>query len=327
MLEQRNLGALTVSALGLGCMGMSQSYGPADEEESARTLHRALDLGVLFLDTADIYGEGHNERLLGRVLGERRDDFVLATKFGNRRGEDGTRFVDNRPEWIREACEASLKRLNTDFIDLYYMHRRDPDVPVEESVGAMAELVQEGKVRHLGLSEVSAETLRAATEVHAISALQSEWSLFTRGLEAEIVPTARELGVGIVPYSPLGRGMLAGALTAQDDLSTDDFRRNHPRWTGENREHNLRLVARVRELAGEAGCTPVQLALAWLLHQGEDVVPIPGTKRVEYLEEDVGATDVRLSVDVLRAIDEIVPPGGSAAGERYPAAFMSAVER
>jgi aryl-alcohol dehydrogenase-like predicted oxidoreductase len=327
MLEQRNLGALTVSALGLGCMGMSQSYGPADEEESARTLHRALDLGVLFLDTADMYGDGHNERLIGRVLAERRDDFVLATKFGNRRREDGSRFVDNRPEWIREACDASLQRLNTDVIDLYYMHRRDPDVPIEESVGAMAELVQAGKVRHLGLSEVNAETLRAAAGVHAISALQSEWSLFTRGLEAEIVPAARELGIGIVPYSPLGRGMIAGALTSQADLSAGDFRRDHPRWTGENLEHNLGLVARVRELAEQAGCTPVQLAIAWLMHQGEDVVPIPGTKRVKYLEENAGAADVRLSEDLLRALDEVVPPGGGAAGERYPAAFMGAVER
>jgi aryl-alcohol dehydrogenase-like predicted oxidoreductase len=308
-------------------MGMSQSYGPADEEESARTLHRALDLGVLFLDTADIYGTGHNERLIGRALSRRRDDFVLATKFGNRRDDDGRRFVDNRPEWIHQACDASLQRLGTDVIDLYYMHRRDPDVPVEESVGAMAELVQAGKVRHLGLSEVSAETLRAAAAVHPISALQSEWSLFTRGLEAEIVPAARELGIGIVPYSPLGRGMIAGALTSQDALSADDFRRNHPRWTGENLEHNLGLVARIRELAGQAGCTPVQLALAWLLHQGEDVVPIPGTKRVTYLEEDVGAADVTLSEDVLRAIDEIVPPGGAAAGERYPESFMAAVER
>ena len=322
MLEQRNLGALTVSALGLGCMGMSQSYGPADEDESVRTLHRALDLGVLFLDTADMYGDGHNERLIGRALAQRRDDFVLATKFGNRR--DGQRrWVDNRPEWIREACEASLRRLGTDVIDLYYMHRRDPGVPVEESVGAMAELVQAGKVRHLGLSEVSAETLRAAAAVHPIAALQSEWSLFTRGLEAEIVPAARGLGVGLVPYSPLGRGMVAGALTSQEELSEDDFRRNHPRWSGENLEHNLGLVRRVRELAGEAGCSPVQLALAWLLHQGDDVVPIPGTKRVKYLEEDVAALDVRLSEDVLRALDEL----GAPAGERYPAAFMGAVER
>ena len=322
MLEQRNLGALTVSALGLGCMGMSQSYGPADEDESVRTLHRALDLGVLFLDTADMYGDGHNERLIGRALAQRRDDFVLATKFGNRR--DGQRrWVDNRPEWIREACEASLRRLGTDVIDLYYMHRRDPGVPVEESVGAMAELVQAGKVRHLGLSEVSAATLRAAAAVHPIAALQSEWSLFTRGLEAEIVPAARGLGVGLVPYSPLGRGMVAGALTSQEELSEDDFRRNHPRWSGENLEHNLGLVRRVRELAGEAGCSPVQLALAWLLHQGDDVVPIPGTKRVRYLEEDVAALDVRLSEDVLRALDEL----GAPAGERYPAAFMGAVER
>jgi aryl-alcohol dehydrogenase-like predicted oxidoreductase len=327
MLEQRNLGGLTVSALGLGCMGMSQSYGPADEEESARTLHRALDLGVLFLDTADIYGDGHNEKLIGRVLGERRDDFVLATKFGNRRDAEGNRFVDNRPEWIREACDASLQRLGTDFIDLYYMHRRDPDVPIEESVGAMGELVQAGKVRHLGLSEVSAETLRAAAGVHAIAALQSEWSLFTRGLETEIVPAARELGIGIVPYSPLGRGMIAGALTSPDSLSADDFRKGHPRWSGENLERNLALVARVRELAEQAACTPVQLALAWLLHQGEDVVPIPGTKRVKYLEEDVDAAGIALADDVLRALDEVVPPGGSAAGERYPASFMAAVEQ
>jgi aryl-alcohol dehydrogenase-like predicted oxidoreductase len=326
MLEQRNLGALTVSALGLGCMGMSFAYGPGDDDESIRVIHRAHELGVTFLDTADLYGWGANEELVGRAVAGRRDDFVIATKFANRQDEQGNRFVDNRPEYIREAIDASLRRLGTDYVDLYYMHRRNPDVPIEESVGAMAELVQAGKVRHLGLSEVSAETLRAAAAVHPIAALQSEWSLFTRGIEDDIVPTARELGVGIVPYSPLGRGMLAGVLTSQDDLSSDDFRRNHPRWTGENREHNLRLVARVRDLAGEAGCTPVQLALAWLLHQGPDVVPIPGTKRVKYLEEDVGATDVRLSEDVLRAIDEIVPPGGAAAGERYPESFMAAVE-
>jgi aryl-alcohol dehydrogenase-like predicted oxidoreductase len=306
-------------------MGMSQSYGPADEDESVRTIHRALELGVTFLDTADMYGSGHNEALVGRAIAEHRDDFVIATKFGNRR--DGERrWIDNRPEWIHEACDASLRRLGIEEIDLYYMHRRDPGVPIEESVGAMAELVHAGKVRHLGLSEVSADTLRDAASVHPIAALQSEWSLFTRGLEAEIVPVARELRVGLVPYSPLGRGMLAGALTSPEELTEDDFRRLSPRWQGENLEHNRTLVARVRELAAEVGCTPVQLALAWLLHQGPDVVPIPGTKRVRYLEENVAATDVVLTADQLRAIDELVPPG-AAAGERYPEAFMGAVER
>ena len=324
MLEQRNLGALTVSQLGLGCMGMSQSYGPADADESIRTIHRALELGVTFLDTADAYGRGRNEELLARALAGRRGDYVLATKFGNR--FDGRRrWVDNRPEWIREACEGSLRRLHIDVIDLYYMHRRDPDVPIEESVGAMAELVQAGKVRHLGLSEVSGQTLRAAVAVHPIAALQSEWSLFTRGLEREIVPTARELGVGIVAYSPLGRGMLAGALAAPEEMTADDFRRNHPRWSGANLERNRALVARVRSLAEEVGCTPVQLALAWLLRQGDDVVPIPGTKRVRYLEEDVSAVDVSLTADQLRAIDELVPPG-VVAGERYTEEMMAMVE-
>src|SRR3954452_6528746 len=249
MLEQRNLGALTVSALGLGCMGMSFAYGPGDDEESIRTIHRALELGVTFLDTADIYGAGANEELVGKAIAGRRDDFVLATKFANRTDADGNRFVDNSPDWIRTAIDDSLRRLGADFVDLYYMPRRDPGVPIEESVGAMAELVQAGKVRHLGLSEVSADTLRTAAQVHPIAALQSEWSLFTRALEAEIVPAARELGVGIVPYSPIGRGMLAGALTTTESLAADDFRRNHPRWTGEALDHNLGLVRRVRELA------------------------------------------------------------------------------
>ncbi len=321
MLEQRNLGALTVSALGLGCMGMSFAYGPGDDDESIRVIHRAHELGVTFLDTADAYGVGANEELVGRAVAGRRDDFVIATKFANRTDADGNRFVDNRPEYIREAIDASLRRLGTDFVDLYYMHRRNPDVPIEESVGTMAELVQAGKVRHLGLSEVSAETLRAAAAVHPIAALQSEWSLFTRGLEDEIVPTARALGVGLVPYSPLGRGLLTGALTSLDELSEDDWRRSNPRWTGENLEHNLALVRRVRETAEQADATPAQVALAWVLAKGDDVVPIPGTKRLRYLEQNVAAADVRLSPEQLAELDEL----GEAAGARYPEGMMGAV--
>ena len=325
MLPQRSLGGLTVPAPGLGLMGMSEFYGPTDDDESIRTIHRALELGVTFLDTADMYGSGHNETLLGRAIADRRDDVQIATKFGNRR-EGDRRWVDNSPEWIRAACDASLRRLGTDHIDLYYMHRRDPGVPIEESVGAMAELVTAGKVRHLGLSEVSAQTLRAAATVHPIAALQSEWSLFTRDLEAEIVPTARELRIGIVPYSPIGRGLLSGALTSADTLSPDDFRKQHPRFTGANLERNLERVARLRELASELGCTPVQLALAWLVNQGEDVVPIPGTKHVKYLEENVGAVDVqRRFADRLRELDELFPPG-AVAGERYTEAGMATVE-
>ncbi len=319
-MKQRQLRDLTVSAIGLGCMGMSEFYGPSDEDESIATIHRALDLGVTFLDTADMYGSGHNEQLVGRAIAGRRDEVQLATKFANRR-ENGRRWVDNRPEWIREACDASLRRLGVERIDLYYMHRRSPEVPIEESVGAMAELVSEGKVAHLGLSEVNPETLRAANAVHPITALQSEWSLFTRELEREIVPTARELGVGIVPYSPLGRGELTGGAEINAD---DDFRRNSPRFQEGNRERNLELVRRAREIAEEVGCTPAQLALAWLLHQGEDVVSIPGTRQPSRVEENAAAVDIELTDEQLRALDEAFPPGATA-GDRY--ADMAPIEQ
>jgi aryl-alcohol dehydrogenase-like predicted oxidoreductase len=302
-------------------MGMSFAYGPGDDDESVRVIHRALELGVNFLDTADIYGAGANEELVGRAVAGRRDDFIIATKFANRT-VDGQRMVDNRPEYIREAIDASLRRLGTDHVDLYYMHRRSPDVPIEESVGAMAELVAAGKVRHLGLSEVNAETLRAAAAVHPITALQSEWSLTTRGLEEEIVPAARELGIGIVPYSPIGRGLLSGALTDTDSLAPDDFRRNSPRFSRENLEHNLALVRRVREAAEDLGATPAQVAIAWVLAKGDDVVPIPGTKRLQYLEENIAAADVSLGADVIAELDSL----GEAAGARYPEAMMGAIE-
>ena len=321
-MKQRQLSDLTVSAIGLGCMGMSEFYGESDDEQSVATIRHALDIGVTFLDTSDMYGSGHNERLVGRAIAGRREEAQVATKFGIRR-EGSERRIDNSPEWIREACEASLSRLAIDRIDLYYMHRRNPEVPIEESVGAMAKLVSEGKVAHLGLSEVSAETLRAACEVHPIAALQSEWSLFTRDLEQEIVPKARELGVGIVPYSPLGRGELTGAL---GEITADaDFRRSAPRFQQANRERNLRLVERLRELADELGATPAQLALAWLTHQGEDVVPIPGTRRVKYLDENAAAVDIELSDQQLRELDELFPPG-AAAGDRYTSAGMQSVE-
>jgi aryl-alcohol dehydrogenase-like predicted oxidoreductase len=318
-MKQRTLRDLDVSAIGLGCMGMSEFYGPSDEQESIATIQHALDIGVTFLDTSDLYGSGHNEQVVGKAIAGRRDEVQLATKFAIRR-EDGRRWVDNSPEWIREACDASLARLQTDRIDLYYMHRRNPDVPIEESVGAMAELVEQGKVGHLGLSEVNAETLRAANAVHPIAALQSEWSLFTRGLEAEIVPTARELGVGIVPYSPLGRGELTGSV---DMSAEDDFRRSSPRFQQGNRERNLELVEQLQQLAGEIGCTPAQLALAWLLHQGDDIAPIPGTRRTDRLEENAAAADIELTREQLDRLDELFPPG-AAAGDRY--ADMSVVE-
>jgi aryl-alcohol dehydrogenase-like predicted oxidoreductase len=318
-MRQRHLRDLTVSAIGLGCMGMSEFYGPSDEAESIATIHRALDVGVTFLDTADMYGSGHNEQLVGKAIAGRRGEVQLATKFAIRR-ENGTRRIDNSPEWIREAIDGSLRRLGVEQVDLYYMHRRNPDVPIEESVGAMAEQVQAGKVAHIGLSEVNADTLRRANAVHPIAALQSEWSLFTRELEREIVPTARELGVGIVPYSPLGRGELTGSVDISDE---NDFRRSSPRFQQGNRERNLERVERAGEIAQAVGCTPAQLALAWLLHQGDDVAPIPGTRRAERLEENAAAADIELSSEQLRALEEAFPPGGTA-GDRY--ADMAAVE-
>jgi aryl-alcohol dehydrogenase-like predicted oxidoreductase len=317
----RMLGGLGVSALGLGCMGMSQSYGAGDEVESIATIHRALDLGVPFLDTADVYGDGRNEILLGRAVAERRDEVVLATKFGLVR-DDGSMRTDGRPEYVRAACDASLIRLGVDHIDLYYQHRVDRAVPVEESVGAMAGLVAAGKVRWLGLSEVSAATLQRAAAVAPIAALQSEWSLWTRDLEAELVGAARRLGVGIVAFSPLGRGFLTGTLTSPDDFGPDDFRRGNPRFQGENFTANLRLVQVVRAVADERGCTPGQLALAWVLAQGDDVVAIPGTKRRTYLEENVGALAVELTAEDLARLD-VAMPAGSAAGGRYAQAGYS----
>jgi aryl-alcohol dehydrogenase-like predicted oxidoreductase len=324
-LQMRTLGTvapLTVSELGLGCMGMSEFYGRRDEGEAVATIHRALDLGVTFLDTADMYGPFTNEQLVGRAIAGRRDEVQLATKFGNERLPDGTRLgINGRPEYVRSACDASLRRLGVDHVDLYYQHRVDKTVPIEETVGAMAELVAAGKVRHLGLSEASATTLRRAHATHPITALQSEYSLFTRDLEDEILPTLRELGIGLVPYSPLGRGILTGAITSDSSLDEGDSRRSayFPRLNGEGLRANLRLVDRVRTIAEELGCTPGQLALAWVLAQGDDelgVVPIPGTKRVRYLEENVGAASVELTAADLAALDEAVPRG-AVVGERY----------
>ena len=298
-------------------MGMSQSYGPADEAESLRTLDRALELGVYFLDTADAYGDGANERLLARALRGRRARVFLATKFGIRHDGPMGSSICGSPEYVRSRCEASLARLETDHIDLYYQHRVDPEVPIEETVGAMAELVSEGKVRYLGLSEASSDSLTRASSVHPITALQSEWSLWTRDLEPEVLGVARSLGVGIVPYSPLGRGFLSGRLRSPQDFAEDDFRRQHPRFQGENFQRNLELVAQVEKLALELGVTPAQLAIAWLLHQGEDVIPIPGTKRVSTLEENAGAAALILTDDQVQALSSLFPPG-AAAGGRYP---------
>lgn len=316
-MKQRQIGAdgPWVSELGLGCMGMSFAYGKRDDDASAQTLRRALDLGVTHFDTADMYGWGHNEELIGRTLGSRRDEFVLATKFGNR--SDGQRrLVDSSTAWAREACDASLRRLGVDTIDLYYLHRRNPATPIEDTVSAMADLVRAGKVRWLGLSEVSPQTLRAAHAVHPVSAVQMEYSLFTRFVEAEMLDTCRELGVALVAYSPVGRGLLTGAVTSVDSLADDDFRRSQPRFSPENFGANVALVAAVREFAAELGVTPAQAAIAWLLAQGDDVLPIPGTKRIAYLEENLRAADLVLTADQLARLAAAAPPD-LVAGERY----------
>jgi aryl-alcohol dehydrogenase-like predicted oxidoreductase len=309
---------LEVSMQGLGCMGMSQSYGKSDPDESRATIHRALDLGVTFLDTANVYGDGHNEVLVGRAIADRRDEVILATKFSISRDASGEMHINGRPEYVRECIDASLERLGVEYVDLYYQHRVDLTVPIEETVGAMAELVTAGKVRHLGLSEASSASLERAVAVHPIAALQSEWSLWTRDLEVDVVATARRLGIGLVPFSPLGRGFLTGAIKSPDDFDENDFRRNNPRFQGENFTKNLELVDAVRALAEQKGCTAGQLALAWVMAQGEDVVPIPGTKRRTYLEENVAAGDVVLTDDDLGRLDALAPQG-VAAGGRYPA--------
>ncbi len=329
-METRELGrsGLKVSGIALGCMGMSEFYGKRDDEESIATIHRALELGVNFLDTADAYGPFINEELVGQAIRGRRDDVVLATKFGIVRDPSNptTRIIKGTPEYVRSACEASLLRLGVKTIDLYYLHRVDENTPIEETVGAMAQLVREGKVRHLGLSEVSVNTLRRAHAVHPIAALQSEYSLWSREPEDGILGACRELGIGFVAYSPLGRGFLSGKISAPSDLVEGDTRRNYPRFQGENLQKNLQLLSRIREIAAEKGCTPAQLALAWLLAQGSDIIPLVGTKRRAYLEEDVGAVNVRLSQEDLHRIDE-VSQRGAFAGERYPESLRKLLNR
>ena len=325
-MENRKLGTqgLEASAEGLGCMGMSEFYGQADEGEAIATIHRALDLGVTFLDTADMYGPFTNEKLVGKAISGRRDEVVLATKFGNERGEDGSRIgINGSPDYVRRAIDASLQRLGVDHVDLYYQHRVDRSVPVEETWGALAEVVRAGKVRHVGISEAAPETIRRAHAVHPVTALQTEWSLWTRDVEDDgVLETVRDLGIGFVAYSPIGRGFLSGQIRSVDDLADDDFRKHHPRFQGDNFARNLELVDRVREIADEKGVTATQLALAWVLAQGDDVVPIPGTKRVAYLEENAAAAQVELTDKDLARLDEVAPQG-AAVGDRY--ADMSSV--